>query len=278
MNCRLNLTCPADFSLKANEGALLLSLALELADSSRKLITRKVEEKLSVEKKADRSFVTNLDKLVEENFRTVAARLHPEAGVIGEEYGYSKPEAEYQWVVDPIDGTAELVAGVPTFGTVTSLLFRGYPVAGVIDMPLMNVRVEGVRGGGCSRNGVPVTLDDQLPEKVRIHMPPAEAFLRRGAPSLPSWYTQVLTRYPANRTYFTCLSLAAAAYGGVDASVEHDLRIWDFAPAPLFVEEAGGSFDVFARYEDNEQEERFSFVMGKKTLVRDIRSLIESAA
>lgn len=270
---RLTTTAPRSFT--PDEAGEYLALAERFADESRRLIIDSVEQKLAVEQKADRSFVTDLDKNVEDLFRSLVSKHHPEAGVIGEEYGRTNPTAALQWVVDPIDGTAELVAGVPTFGTVIGLLYNGYPVAGVFDHPLMNLRVSGARGCGAFRNGKPISLQPEVPQKVRLHLPPMEAFARRGLP-LPHWYPEVMRRYPATRTYFTCLSLAAAASGGVEVSVEWDLRIWDFAAAPVIVEEAGGSFSILSRYDDDEGEERFSFVMGNRELAESIESTIKS--
>ena len=95
---------------------------------------------LLVEAKGDASPVTRADKEAEEAIRALLAEALPEHGVIGEEHGSERPDAEWVWVLDPIDGTRAFVTGRPIFGSLLGLLHRGKPVLGIIDQPITGER------------------------------------------------------------------------------------------------------------------------------------------
>src|SRR5262249_56574546 len=80
-------------------------------------------------------------------------RWFPDHGVIGEEYPPSRPDSEFQWIMDPIDGTEEFVHGIPTFGAMLALHHQGAPLVGVIDHPALDLLVSAGRGIGAYRNG-----------------------------------------------------------------------------------------------------------------------------
>jgi fructose-1,6-bisphosphatase/inositol monophosphatase family enzyme len=110
--------------------------------------------------KADRSLVTDVDRAVERRLRDLIDGWFPDHGVLGEEYAPSRPESPFQWVMDPLDGTEELVHGIPTYGTMLALFWRGRPLVGVIDHPPLDVRVHAGVGLGAYRNGVRIRLGE----------------------------------------------------------------------------------------------------------------------
>ena len=85
--------------------------------------------------------------------RQLVAAEHPGHGVIGEELGRIRDDAEFVWTIDPIDGTKAFISGIPTFGTLIALLERGEAVLGVIDQPISGERWLGVRGRTTKLNG-----------------------------------------------------------------------------------------------------------------------------
>ena len=104
----------------------------ELARESGALITRLYGQPgLAVETKADASPVTAADRGAEELMRRRIAAAYPDHGIIGEEFGSERADAEFTWVLDPIDGTKSFITGVPLWGTLIALLHRGKPVLGV---------------------------------------------------------------------------------------------------------------------------------------------------
>src|SRR5216684_6227703 len=139
--------------------AELVALAHRLADVARPIAARYVRAAVTGDDKTDLSPVTVADREAESAMRAVLAAQVPEHGVFGEEHGAVRTDADYVWVLDPIDGTKAFITGLPIFGTLIALLHRGKPVLGVIDQPILDERWLGVAGR-------PSTLNDK-PIKVR---------------------------------------------------------------------------------------------------------------
>lgn len=108
-----------------------------LADESGAVIKKYFRNELQVETKSDATPVTIADKQAEELMRGMIMKNFPGHGILGEEFGDYKPDAEYKWVLDPIDGTKSFVCGAVTFGTLIALLKNGRPVLGVINQPVL---------------------------------------------------------------------------------------------------------------------------------------------
>src|SRR5271168_2088937 len=87
--------------------------------------------------------VTAADRAAEVAMRTLIKRTFPEHGVIGEEFEADRPDAEYVWVLDPIDGTKSFISGLPTWGTLIGLMHRGRPVYGMMSQPFTRERYFG---------------------------------------------------------------------------------------------------------------------------------------
>src|ERR1700678_2119649 len=87
--------------------------------------------------------VTEADRGAEAAMRRLISQTFPAHGVIGEEYGVDRPDAEYVWVLDPIDGTKSFISGLPTWGTLIGLMHRGRPVYGMMSQPFTRERYFG---------------------------------------------------------------------------------------------------------------------------------------
>ncbi len=92
----------------------------------------------SIETKSDDSPVTIADKSTEEKLREIIMKEYPDHGILGEEFGSHNEKSEYQWVLDPIDGTKSFICGTVTFGTLIALLKNGEPILGVFHQPILN--------------------------------------------------------------------------------------------------------------------------------------------
>jgi myo-inositol-1(or 4)-monophosphatase len=112
---------------------------------------------IEVETKADGSPVTVADREAERAMRAEIARVHPGLGIVGEEYGPDHADADLCWVLDPIDGTKSFVSRVPLFTTLVGLRYRGQPLLGVIDQPILRERAEG-DGRSATLNGRPIRV------------------------------------------------------------------------------------------------------------------------
>ncbi len=105
---------------------------------------------VAVEHKSDGTEVTEADRRAEEHIRAEIMRTHPRAAMLGEEFGGDHhPVRGDQWIIDPLDGTASFVLGLPTFGTLIGLLREGQPVVGVVHMPALGETVYAAKGAGC---------------------------------------------------------------------------------------------------------------------------------
>ena len=109
-----------------------------LSDVSGKVIRQYFRTEIKIETKSDESPVTMVDKKTEEVMRELIMKEFPDHGILGEEFGNHLPEAEYQWILDPIDGTKSFICGTVTFGTLIALLKNGEPILGVINQPILH--------------------------------------------------------------------------------------------------------------------------------------------
>lgn len=143
------------------------AFANRLADASRAIIHRhagpgRAPDARSFDLKADASPVTAIDREIERELRRVIARDHPRHGVLGEEFEPTGLDRDLVWVIDPIDGTKPFIGGIPVYGTLIALTWRGTPVLGVIEQPYTNERWLGVDGLGTTFNGVAVASSKGL--------------------------------------------------------------------------------------------------------------------
>lgn len=110
----------------------------KLAKASSEIIKQYFRTNVAIESKADASPVTIADKKAEEAMRELILKNYPRHGIIGEEFGSENQNAEYVWVLDPIDGTKSFICGAYSFGTLIALLKYGKPILGVYNQPILN--------------------------------------------------------------------------------------------------------------------------------------------
>ncbi len=120
-----------------------IEFAHTLADTSGPILRHYFRKPIAVEHKADSSPVTLADREAEAALRSLIEQRYPQHGFLGEESGSFNPDAEYRWVIDPIDGTKNFMIGKPIFGTLIALIHKGSPVLGIIDCPLTDERWSG---------------------------------------------------------------------------------------------------------------------------------------
>ncbi|MFO1328748.1 MAG: inositol monophosphatase family protein [Rubrivivax sp.] len=211
--------------------------AEDLADEARALFAPHLAALPGVELKPDRSLVTALDRAIEERLRERIAADWPAHGVLGEEFGALRPDADAVWVLDPIDGTAPFIAGVPVFGTLVALLWQGRPVLGVMDFPVTRERWVGVAGRATTHQGQPC--------RTRACESLADAMLSTSNPDFfavderPAFESlRAATRW---RIYGgCCLAYGLLARGRTDLAIDAGFKIWDWAPFVPVIEGAGG--------------------------------------
>jgi histidinol phosphatase-like enzyme (inositol monophosphatase family) len=214
-----------------------LAFAIELGDRSRQVMSRALAERPKFEIKPDSSYVTETDKGIERELRAMIAVAFPAHGILGEEFGALNAGAEYVWVLDPIDGTAAFVAGLPVFGTLIALLHDGVPVVGIIDHLVTNDRWIGAAGRPTTRNGRPV--------RTRSCPNLSQAMLSASNPDFFSAEERPLFERLRSRTQWriyggSCFSYGLLASGRTDIAIDSGLSIHDYAPYVPILAGAGG--------------------------------------
>ena len=214
-----------------------LLLAARLADAAGAAIRPFFRKPFAMEAKADLSPVTEADRAAEAAMRAILATERPDDGVIGEEYGRDREDAERVWVLDPIDGTRSFVAGRPIFGTLVALLDQAKPVLGMIDQPISGERWLGASGQAATLNGMPI--------RTRPCEAIAKAHLATTGPGYftpESWAAFERVRVAARDTLWggDCYNYGLLAAGHLDLVVEDGLKLYDFAALVPIVEGAGG--------------------------------------
>jgi myo-inositol-1(or 4)-monophosphatase len=192
---------------------------------------------LKVEQKGDATPVTVADRRAEEVMREMIAQRHPGHGILGEEYGAENPDAEFVWVLDPIDGTKSFIAGVPLFGVLIGLLQGGRPLAGCIYQPVLEEMCLG-GGGRTTLNGRPVRVREGVPleRALLLGTDPAgvEAHQDYGA------FERLRRSAGLFRTWGDCYGYLMVASGRADAMLDPVLNPWDLLPLIPVIEGAGG--------------------------------------
>lgn len=214
-----------------------LAFAGQLADAAHELLAPAAALRPEVEVKADRSFVTALDAQIETRLRELIGARYPNHGILGEEHGASSADAEAVWVLDPIDGTAPFIAGVPVFGTLIALALGGQPIIGVMHLPVTRQRWEGVVGRDTTLNGsrIRVRSCEALGQAILTSSNP-DFFSAAERPALDA-----LRAHTAWRIYGgCCMSYGLLAAGRTDVAIDTGFKVWDYAPFRPIVEGAGG--------------------------------------
>jgi len=214
-----------------------IALAHRLADAAAAAIRPFFRARFTLEAKADASPVTQADRASEAAMRAILSQQRPHDGIIGEEYGAERPQAERVWVLDPIDGTRSFVAGRPTFGTLIALMEAGRPVLGIINQPIANERWVGARGRPTTLNGAPA--------RTRPCAALAAAHLATTGPL--HFSAEEKARFDvlgaASRDILwggDCYNYALLASGHLDLVAEAGLKLYDLAALVPVVEGAGG--------------------------------------
>ncbi len=220
------------------------------------------------ELKCDQTPVSDVDLRCEELVRKRIKERFPDHGIVGEEFGWEGRGAEFAWTIDPIDGTQNLINRIPTFGTILGLLYRGQPIMGWIDHPVLGDSVRGGLGIGTFFNGTRVTLSD-VPESG---LTPNDII----ATNCPATFAQgdylpvldtILKFHPHSRIYYDVYAHSLAIRGSIALMVEYNLKIWDLAATKALIEGAGGVFHELGRDEISDAGTRYHAVFGKRRAV-----------
>ena len=224
-----------------NELAKILN---ELCDLTRLETLSRFRKPIDISNKLNEGFdpVTEADKAAELAIRDYIIMRFSDHGILGEEFGALNPDAEYQWIIDPIDGTKAFISGLPTWGTLIGLYKSGKPYAGVMYQPFTGERYlcDGVKSV--------LVHEDKAHELKTSHVQSvSDAILMTTSPTIFkedefAKYARVESRCKLPRYGTDCYAYCLLASGHIDLVIEAGLNAYDIAALIPIVERAGGVF------------------------------------
>ncbi len=224
--------------------AQFLDFARELASCSAKVIKPYYGRRdLRVESKSDKSPVTEADRKAEEAMRRLIRQRYPSHGILGEEFGQEREDAEYVWVLDPIDGTVSFANHCPLFGTLIGLLHAGKPVLGAIHQPLIGQLCIGTEGG-TRLNGTPARLRPTTALQEAVVLTTDLANVKR----YQDWqkFERLISMGKLFRTWGDCYGYLLLTAGGADVMADPIMHAWDLLPLIPIIRGAGGTITGWA--------------------------------
>jgi myo-inositol-1(or 4)-monophosphatase len=215
--------------------AFAIELARASGDFIRPLFARR---DLAVETKADRTIVTEADRGAERLMREMIARRFPDHGILGEEFGPERLDAEFVWVLDPVDGTVSFAAGVPLFGTLIALQARGQPVLGVIHQPVLGELVVGDESGTfCNDRRVRCSTTARLEDAMVMTTSVTDVEVHQNGPA----FLSMIRRAKTFRGWGDCYGYLMVALGRADLMCDPQMNPWDVAALIPVIRGAGGA-------------------------------------
>jgi histidinol phosphatase-like enzyme (inositol monophosphatase family) len=223
----------------------LMALAVDLVRRAGELTLRWFRsDDLQVDRKGDGTPVTEADRAAEQLLRDEIAARFPDDSIIGEEQGSREGTSGRTWIIDPIDGTKAFTHGVPLYTNLLAVHDGAGPAIGIINMPALGEMVHAARGIGCFVDGRPARVSDRR----RIE----GSYL--SSCGFDYWSEEMLAAARASgaalRTWGDGYGYALVATGRIDAMCDPQVALWDVAPMPVILREAGGRFTSLDGVED----------------------------
>ena len=217
-----------------------LKTAIEAAEAAQKVIEKYYDGEFDVEIKPDQSPVTIADVETEETIKKIILDAFPDHGFFGEETGKVNEDADYNWLIDPIDGTKSFVRGYPFFSTQIALMYKGELIVGVSNAPGFKEMAYAEKGQGAWLNGEKIEVSDIADiSKATLSLGNIATIAGK-----PQWQTvgELIQEVHRIRGYGDFYHYHLLASGKIDMIIESDVNILDIAALSVIVNEAGGSF------------------------------------
>jgi len=209
-------------------------VAIQAAEHSGEIIKKYFRSPLAVETKQDDSPVTQADQQAEEIIRKTIIRSYPSHGIIGEEFEALNPGAEFQWVIDPIDGTKSFISGFFDFGTIIGLMYQNKPILGLVHQPVLREMLIGDNQ---------ITLFNGKAVRVRQCIDLSQAtLLTTDLETLPDkqHFNKLAQQVKQCRTWGNCYGHVLVAMGYADVMVDPVMKLWDIVGIMPIIKGAGG--------------------------------------
>jgi histidinol phosphatase-like enzyme (inositol monophosphatase family) len=214
-----------------------------LAVESAKIINSYFRTDINIDIKSDLTPVTIADIKSEEKMRELIMKEFPEHGILGEEFGEYNPDAEFKWILDPIDGTKSFICGVPLFGTLIALTQNGNPIIGAINHPVINEFLIGDNTITKLYHG-----DDQEGKITRVRdCPDISNAVLLSTDHLDNYkyrtgknFESLIDKIKLYRTWGDCYGYYLVATGFADIMVDPIMSVWDTMALIPVIRGAGG--------------------------------------
>lgn len=208
-----------------------------LAKESGSIIKKYFRQKISIDNKADQSPVTIADKQAEERMRELIQKEFPDHGILGEEFGKVNENAEYQWILDPIDGTKSFICGAVSFGTMIALTKNGQPILGVVNQPILNEFLIGDnKSAKLNSEDVKVRDCENLSSAVLLttdHLN-VEEYQDKNR------FENLIKQVKLYRNWGDCYGYYLVATGFADIMIDPIMSVWDLMALIPIIRGAGG--------------------------------------
>lgn len=242
--------------------------AHHLADISGEVIRKYFRTGVSVESKKDSSPVTIADKQAEELMRESIMKNYPAHGILGEEFGSVNQHAEYQWILDPIDGTKSFICGAITFGTLIALVKNNEPILGVINQPILN---EFLIGDNIETNlngqKVMVRNCDSLSNAVLL----TTDHFNIGKYQNQKNFDELAKKVKYYRHWGDCYGYYLVATGYADVMIDPVMSVWDSMALIPVIKGAGG---IITEYRGNNPIKGNSIVAAGPVIHSEVISIL----
>lgn len=225
---------------------------------------------LVVENKADASPVTIADRQAEEEMRRLIMRQYPEDGIIGEEFGHHQPDADYQWVLDPIDGTRSFISGVPLFGTLIALTYRKKPILGLMNLPILKELLIGTPQQ-TTLNDKKVMMRERTRLSDAVLLATDHLHIRKYQNAKN--FEDLITQVNFYRTWGDCFGYYLLASGFADIMVDAITAPWDSLAIIPIIQGAGG---IVTDYKGNDPVGGTSLVAAHPSLHQQVIEILNA--
>lgn len=194
---------------------------------------------LTITEKGHQDLVSEADQNVETLIREELAKAYPDDGILGEEHGMEEGDSGYTWVIDPIDGTANFVSGIPQWCVIIACVQQGQTLLGVIHDPVAGETFTALAGGGAFLNGKPIKVSDS-----RSVSKGSVGIGFNGRTAVTDAVNAVGALVSKGGVFFRNASgglmLAYTGAGRLIGYIESHMNPWDCLAGMLLVQEAGG--------------------------------------
>lgn len=189
--------------------------------------------------KSSKEVVTEFDSAAERIIRREIAKVFPDHSVLGEEEGANETKSDYQWIIDPIDGTTNFTFHNPLWSISIALAYQGQPIVGVVYLPFLKEMFVAIKHQGATRNGKKIKVSDIRSDRS-IHTF-CHGYLAEDIKKALKYYqSQKQSQFDCRQLGSAALELAYVACGRVESLMIPGAKPWDIAAGILLVREAGG--------------------------------------